>query len=376
MNAVVIGGGVIGLSIAYELSQRDCKVILLEKNDVGQQASWAGAGMMIPANPETAIHPMEHLEALAHDLHKDWASQLKDLTGIDNCYRECGALYVARTPGEVASMIGIMSEWDERKIEYEMLDQDQLAFRFPAYAHLNQQKARVAWVPGESQINNAEHLKALLSACRKSGVQIVENCGDLELKCNDRTLSVHTPSRSSSSKERIVFATGPWTHELLGQVNVNLPMQPVRGQMVLYEVDPHTNDQIANGPIIMEGSRYLVPRTDGHLLAGSTIEEVGFDTSTTDEGTADIRKWAQGICPEANDESFKRAWAGLRPGTYDGFPYIGKIGSTANGFVATGHFKSGLHLSTSTAVVIADLIEGKSPRIDISALSPNRVIEK
>ena len=151
-------------------------------------------------------------------------------------------------------------------------------------------------------------------------------------------------------------------------------MQPVRGQIAMYKIDPATvpNDKIANGPIINEGSRYLVPRTDGHILAGATIEEVGFDCQTTESEVAGLRNWAEGLVSQLNDSTFVKSWAGLRPGTYDGFPYLGQLGQFENAYVATGHFKTGLQLSTATAIVMADLVEGKNPDVDLKPLSPLR----
>jgi glycine oxidase len=158
-------------------------------------------------------------------------------------------------------------------------------------------------------------------------------------------------------------------------INIPLPMQPVRGQMLLFKLETDKHPGIATGPIVNEGSRYLVPRTDGHVLTGSTIEEVGFDTSTTIEGIEDILSWASSISPQLNRSTLKKTWAGLRPATFDGFPYLGRMGELKNAFVATGHFKGGLHISTATAIVISDLLDGNKPTIDVDALSPNRAAD-
>ena len=161
-------------------------------------------------------------------------------------------------------------------------------------------------------------------------------------------------------------------------MQIPLPMQPVRGQIALYKLDPNTNSPLAGGPIISEGSRYLVPRVDGHIIAGATIEEVGFDCRTSVNEIADLRAWAESITDELSDETFVKSWAGLRPGTYDGFPYLGRLScldSMQNVFVATGHFKSGLHLSTGTAIVMADLLEGKNPTVDLRPFCPSRAAD-
>ena len=117
----------------------------------------------------------------------------------------------------------------------------------------------------------------------------------------------------------------------------------------------------------------MVPRADGHVLAGATIEEVGFDCHTTEDEVADLRAWAESITEDLGPENYIRAWAGLRPGTYDGFPYLGRLADFNNAIVATGHFKAGLQTSAGTAKVIADLAEQKAPEIDLTPFSPNRV---
>ena len=121
-QTVVIGGGVIGLSIAYELSKRNRRVVLLERDQVGRKASWFGAGILTPANGETAIHPLEQLESLSNELHPQWADELRQATGIDNGYAICGGLYVARTAGEIAALVGASQHWNERQIEFEHID--------------------------------------------------------------------------------------------------------------------------------------------------------------------------------------------------------------------------------------------------------------
>ena len=178
--------------------------------------------------------------------------------------------------------------------------------------------------------------------------------------------------------DHYVFAAGPWTEKLVEILDVPLPMQPVRGQIALYKIDPiqdSDSQSIALGPIVNDGSRYLVPRQDGHVLAGATIEEVGFDCQVTKDEIADLRDWAENLSVELNESTLVKSWAGLRPGTYDGFPYLGRLGEVPNAYVATGHFKSGLHLSTGTAVVLADLIEGKTVAIDLKPFSPFRAAD-
>ncbi len=368
---VIIGGGIIGLSIAYELAKRGQSVVVLERDQTGQKASWAGAGIITPANAATAIHPLEQLEAISHELHESWSAELLASTGIDNGFRKCGGLHIARTVGELAALAGSMSDWTQRQIEFEPWDQAQTRERHPFLNDADIRKS--VWVPGESQFCNPDHVQALAQACRLLGVTIKERIGEVSLECSGARIQLAKYANESFSSKRFFIAAGPWSEQILKPTHVVLPMQPVRGQIVLYQV-PTELGSTADWPIVNEGTRYLVPRHDGHVIAGATIEEVGFDCRTTASEIADLRGWAEGMSSFLNESTFVKSWAGLRPGTYDGFPYLGQLGRFENGFVATGHFKSGLHLSTGTAVVMADLAEGKTPKIDLRPFSPNRVV--
>ena len=377
MRNIVVGGGVIGLSIAFELSSRGQNVVLIEQDKFGRKASWAGAGILMPANRETAIHPMEHLEAIGHDGHRQWSSELLEQTGIDNGYRECGGLYIARTLGEAAALTGLLLEWGERQIEFQQLDFAEFSNRFEhlAASTTNNPAFKAVWVPGESQFNNRRHIEALIAACQRAGVEMIEECGSASVNVSGERVESVSIAADKIAGDNFLFAAGPWTEELVEPLGVSLPMQPVRGQIAMYKIDISfaPNARIANGPIINEGSRYLVPRTDGHILAGATIEEVGFNSQTTESEIAGLRSWAEGVAPQLNDSTFVKSWAGLRPGTYDGFPYLGRLGQFENALVATGHFKTGLQLSPATAIVLADLVEGKNPAVDLKPLSPSRV---
>lgn len=355
---------------------------MLEQDRFGQKASWAGAGILTPANASTAIHPQEALEALSSQLHEQWSSELEQLTGIDNGYWKCGGLYVARTTGEVAALTGMMVDWQARNIPFEPISETELFQRLPSLvrsplpelASRSQQIRSAIWVPSEAQISSPHHLDALVAACRKLGVVMKDEIGVAKIEIsNGRLLGVTTP-RESFVGENYLFAAGPWTERLVKPIGVPLPMQPVRGQIALYKTSPDSGSA-ESWSIINEGSRYLVPRRDGHVLAGATIEEVGFDCRTTEDEIADLRTWAESLAVALNESTYLKSWAGLRPGTFDGFPYLGRLGGLQGAFVATGHFKCGIQVSTGTAAVLADLLEGNPSTIDLEPFSPARAAD-
>jgi glycine oxidase len=373
-RTIVVGGGIIGLSIAFELSERGEQVTVLEQMKFAGQASWAGAGMLPPANRATAVHPFEHLEAISNDLHPLWARRLAEKAGIDTGYRKCGSLYLARTFGEVASLVGAMHEWDDRGIIFERLKAGEISKRLEVGSAANLAEFKMAaWVPEAAQFHNPHHNQALVIGCQKNGVTLLENLGQVVVDAAGGKIHSVKGPRQVFKGDQFIFSSGAWTEKLVGEFGVSLPMQPVRGQMSLYRLPPSLAKNWQDAPIINEGSRYLVPRADGHVLAGATIEEAGFECHTTVEEVAGLQAWAQGIAEDLNEDTYVKSWAGLRPGTYDGHPYLGRLTGFSNAIVAAGHFKSGLQLSTGTAELIADLVQGKQPQIDLSPFFPGRV---
>lgn len=365
-QTVIIGGGVIGLSLAYELAQRSRKVLLIERDQLARKSSWAGAGILTPVNMKSALHPIEKLEAISSRLHQQWHHRLLGETGIDNGYRECGGLYLARTIGEKAALIGGMLHWNDREIDIDVLDHQQLKKLAPGLEF--ESGWRNVFVPCEAQVRPPHHLAALVEACRNLGVQLIEQAGPASLDISKGRVTKVVTAGGEYAGDHYCVAAGPWSESLLKPHAIALPMTPVRGQMILFKLpEPLFH------PVINEGSWYLVPRDDGHVLAGATVEEVGFDTSVHSDDVERLQRWAGSLVPALTPATHLRSWAALRPGTFDGFPYLGWIPGLENALVATGHFKSGIHLSCGTAVAMADLIEAKNPEFDLAPLSPARV---
>lgn len=371
-DLVVIGGGVIGLSLAYEMSGRGAKVSVVDVSQPGQ-ASRAGAGILVPTNERTAIHPLEKIRGLSSRLHAQWSQQLFAETGIDNGYLECGGVYVARTPGEVAALHGVIEDWVDQEIEHELLGPRQLADRLPPVTALKTtlRPTTAVWVASESQIDNPAHVQALFQACDLRGVELLTNCDRIELSEERENSAAVRVDGQPVVAAACCVAAGAWSEQLLSPFNCSMSMLPVRGQMVLFKLDHQIFE-----PIIYEGSRYVVPRKDGRVLAGATVEEAGFDPTTRSADVDELVAFAHSLIPELNESSFQKCWAGLRPATFDGFPYMGRIPGLSNAFVSTGHFKAGLHLSIGSAVVMADLIEGKSATLDLSPFDPARVVPR
>ena len=166
------------------------------------------------------------------------------------------------------------------------------------------------FVPDESQICNPIHLQALIQACENTGTRFVSNCSDLELQFTEKgaRLSSVTFQGQTENVDQVFVCVGAWSTELLSDIGIELPIVPVRGQMVLYKLDEQPF-----APILNEGARYIVPRVDGHVVVGSTTEEAGFDESTTDEEIASLKEFANRLVPALTPERVLKTWAGLRP---------------------------------------------------------------
>jgi glycine oxidase len=362
-DCLVVGGGVIGLSIAYELAKSGVSVEVIDKGVIGGEASWAGAGILPPANSEKAIHPIDRLRGDSHRLHPEWAAALREETKIDNEYRRCGGVHLARRAGEAAFLKGMAEVLRDEGIRVRTLDGQELKTIEPALSPLIQRDGvRTAlFLPDESQLRNPLHLLALKAACAARGVRFQEQVAAREFTAVNGRIERITTQSGTLKAGSYCLACGAWTSLLLRSLGLPNGVIPVRGQMVLFLGRPGAVRRIVN-----EGPRYVVPRIDGRVLAGSTEEEVGFDSRTTRAGVDGLVDWATSLVLDPSEFQVERTWAGLRPGSFDGFPYLGKIPMLANGFVAAGHFRSGLFLSPATAVVMSRLIRGEDPGTDLS----------
>ncbi|MGB7347149.1 MAG: glycine oxidase ThiO [Pirellulaceae bacterium] len=369
-RAIIVGGGVIGLSLAWELARRKLNVTLLERDTVGQATSWAAVGILPPANLTTATDPIDRLRGLSHQLYPQWTEQLQEQTNIDPGFRRCGGWYLAATPGERAAMIGMTQYWQEMDIQCEATDLSELARREPsmsAWAN-SAEKTSAWWTPDECQIRSPNLLAALQVACEQVGVKIIEHFDVADIV--DQRDSVTVTGRCKNENNRNVQAdwcvvcAGPWAGQIAPSLNLAESIVPIRGQVLLFK----SSQQLLGG-VVNVGNRYLVARDDGHTLVGSCEEEVGWQLGTTATMLDSLRQFAFDLCPELRNACEVRSWSGLRPMTFDGFPMVGRVPNSDSLFVAAGHFRSGLHLAPATAVVMSDLITGATPSIDLRPFS-------
>ncbi|MEQ1830476.1 MAG: glycine oxidase ThiO [Pirellula sp.] len=368
-DLMLCGGGVIGLSIAYECARHGWKVVVVDAHATGQAASWAGAGILPAGSTKPTLDPLEQLRSMSHVLHREWATRLFNETGIDNEYRQCGGLYLARTAGERATLFANRHWWDEHGIRYELWSQAELRSRIPAMERLIQSTPQLeSWfLPNECRLRNPRHVRALAIACQRLGVTLIEHTRIDALEATNDRIKFARSGDTTIQADRYCITNGAWASQLLVPLGIETGVLPVRGQMVLYKLPKPIFDMVLN-----DGHRYLVPRDDGHVLAGSCEEEVGFDTNTTVAMIAELRSWAESFCPALAGAPIIKAWAGLRPGSFDSLPYLGTMHPYENAYMATGHFRHGLHWSTATAVLMHQWMRGQKTEIDLGPFCVGR----
>jgi glycine oxidase len=369
-DVLIVGGGVVGLSLAWELAQHGTKVCVVDRGEMGREASWAGAGMVPPGPPRShweAATPLERMAGLSSDLHRQWSPLLLDQTGIDNEYRRCGALRLAETSAEAAVLRQQIDRWKELGIECHELDTPQLADIEPRLAAPAGRFAEACLLPAETQIRNPRHLRALLAACRQAGVELRPDTTVRELRSEGDRVTAAITEAGTLVAEQFCLTAGCWTGQLAKPLGLELPVKPIRGQIVLL-----AGDRMLLSRNVYVGLRYLAPRRDGRVLIGSTMEDVGFVKENPKEAVDELLSFARQLVPAIAELPMETCWSGLRPGTPDGKPYLGRAGHWKNTWVATGHFRAGLQLSPATAVVMRSLILGQDSPIDVNSLGVDR----
>ncbi len=369
-DVIVIGAGIIGLSTTLRLQQAGLNVTLLERDFCGREASWAGAGIVSPGNPHRHDSLYE-IHCASIDRYPDYCAELEELSGLDVEYRRCGALDFLVTDQFVQmakSNVRVTAE--AKTLEggpvLELLSREQAAKIEPevtgeCHAFLHCRRT--------AQVRNSRLLAALVTACERAGVRIVEESPveSYELQ-GERVVGV-TASGTTYHAKHVVLCAGAWSSQIApAAVSGLMPVSPVRGQIVLARLPepPFTH-------VINRRDNYLVPRDDGHVLIGTTKEpEAGFDKRNTAKETAKLMSTAIEMVPRLAEATVPGMWAGLRPDTPDHRPYIGPVPGFDGLIAATGHFRIGLTLAPITADIVRDLIVNGKSEFDLERCKPGR----
>jgi glycine oxidase len=365
-DVAIVGGGVIGLTTAYYLAKDGVRVAVVDKGELGQEASWAGAGIVSPGNPKRATSPLGRLKAFSANLYPELSAELREQTGIDNGYRRCGSLELRCSADELEKrrVESVVQEGRGEGLTCDVLDDKQL---FALERRLNYDLPGAICFPDVAQVRNPRHVKALVAACANHNVAFYRSSHVHDFESEGGRVTALRCAEETIHAARVLLAAGAWSGGLGRTLGLELPVRPIRGQIVLL----NTGQPLLRH-VLQAGSEYVVPRPDGRVLVGSTEEDAGFRKVTTAAGVSGLLRFAQRLVPALASAEVERCWAGLRPGSLDGRPYLGPVPRWDNVFVATGHFRSGIMLSPATGRVMADVIQGKEPAVPLDAFRVDR----
>jgi glycine oxidase len=365
-EAIVIGGGVIGLACAWRAAQKGARVCVLERDRPAAGASGVAAGMLAPVGE--ASWGEERVLALNFESLRRWpafAEQLEGEAGLETGFEQPGALHVAldrdeaeelRRRYELHERLGLDSEWlpgrECRRLE------PGLATAVRGGAH----------VPGEASVDPRKVVAALLAALERSGVAVHSGAEVGAAERRDSGWRVSTADGRDFEAANVVLAAGAWSGQARWVPSDAPPVRPVKGEVLTLRgsVEEPVCERLVAGERV-----YMVPRADGRLIVGATVEERGFDTTVTAGGVHELLREAYRLIPEIAELELVEASAGLRPGTPDNAPLIGAAGSEGL-LIVTGHFRNGVLQAPVTADSIAALLAGETAPVDLAPFSPQR----
>jgi len=364
-EVIIAGGGLIGGAIALELALAGLPVAVFEKGDPGRESSWAGAGILSPAPENPATIPLVPLAKASMALYPDFVARVEEISAQDVGFRGKGtleALFSRDAARELSTHVALHHGWG---LQAEAISAEDARELEPA---LSPELEAAVLRPDEASVDNRALTRAVLEAAQKSGAEIFahqevqgiwrekQRCAGLLLK-NEKV-----------SAQWTIIAAGCFSANIAG-VNTYAPVRPAKGQMISLRAEQPKIERV-----LWSDKIYLVPRNDGRILAGATVEYVGFDKNVTAGGLEKILAGVLELAPDLAHARVEETWAGLRPDSPDHLPILGP--TDIDGLlIATGHFRSGILLTPITAQLIREWVTQQSVTIDWDRFSPLRFVE-
>ena len=357
-QVVVVGGGVIGLLTAFNLAAKVDHVVVCDQGEVGRESSWAGGGIVSPLYPWRYSPAVTALAHWSQDFYPQLGERLFASTGVDPEVHTTG-LYWLDLDDEAQALA-----WAER--EQRPLSAVDISAAYDAVPVLGPGFKRAIYMAGVANVRNPRLVKSLKAALLAMPNVTLREHSQITgfVQQGGRVTGVQTADGVLAADE-VVLSAGAWSGDLLRTLGLALPVEPVKGQMILFKC---AEDFLPS--MVLAKGRYAIPRRDGHILVGSTLEHAGYDKTPTGDALQSLKASAVELLPELEGATVVAHWAGLRPGSPEGIPYIGPVPGHAGLWLNCGHYRNGLVLAQASCQLFTDLLTGAEPIIDPAPYAP------
>ncbi|MFH0867889.1 MAG: glycine oxidase ThiO [Candidatus Woesearchaeota archaeon] len=364
---IIIGAGIIGLSISYYLKKSNFDVIVIEKDKAGMEASHASAGMLAAQSEFEFYEKFMDFCIKSRSMYPDFCKDIETASEIDAEYQKSGMIRPALNE-EHETHFKQNYEWQKKHgFEIEFLSGDELRNIEP---NLSKNIISGLYTKNDGQVNNRKLMEALILANKKNNVKIIENCEvkDYSIK-NNKITGVKAKNRDFNA-DIVVNSAGAWSSSISPELIPNFKVKPIRGQIVSLQANKKILDKVIFASVLGKGG-YIVPRKDNTIILGSTVEDVGFEKIITKDGINSILKNCFDIVPELKNMKIIDRYSGFRPIASDNLPIIGKT-SIENLILATAHYRNGILLAPITAKAVTELIVNNNVMPEIKDFSVDR----
>lgn len=342
-DITLIGGGVIGLLTARAFINAGASVTIIDKALLGQESSWAGGGILLPLYPWRQADAISQLAVHSLSLYPKLATQLLADTNKDPEWTPCGLL-ITKNP----DIIDAMTWCQHHGIRFQQAEAS-------LFNDLVTQPEQPLWMPDIAQARNPRLVKSLKQDLLNKGANLIEHCELTDIRQVQHTITHIETSTGTYPVKEVIISAGAWTGSLFQKLFKGLmaspTIAPVKGQMLLFEAPAGLLPNM-----VLDGDHYLIPRRDGKILVGSTVEHDGFNKRITEAAQNDLTEFALNLLPALKHAPLIHHWAGLRPGTELGIPYIDRHPDIGNLSINAGHFRNGLVMGPASAQLMVDLM--------------------